>query len=95
MKSYYITNLELIEEDFNNIQNIEINDFNINTLLSNGNYLQVCTIILKKELNKLSKVNQYTFEKIGLVRDLVEQQQQSIKQEVIKLFALIQTNSTQ
>jgi hypothetical protein len=94
MKSYYITNLELIEEDFNNIQNIEINDFNINTLLSNGNYLQVCTIILKKELNKLSKVNQYTFE-IGLVRDLVEQQQQSIKQEVIKLFALIQTNSTQ
>ena len=95
MKSYYITDLELIEEDFNNIQNIEINDFNINTLLSNGNYLQVCTIILKKELNKLSKVNQYTFEKIGLVRDLVEQQQQSIKQEVITLFALIQTNSTQ
>jgi hypothetical protein len=92
MKSHFITNLELIEVDFNNIQNIEINDFNINTLLSNGNYMQVCTMILKKELNKLSKVNQYTFEKIGLVRDLVEQQQQSIKQEVVKLFALIQTN---
>lgn len=57
--------------------------------------MQVCTIILKKELNKLSKVNQYTFEKIGLVRDLIEQQEQVIKQEVVKLFAHIQSGQTQ
>jgi len=54
--------------------------------------MQVCTIILRKELNKLSKSNQYTFEKIGMVRDLIEQQQHGIKQEVIKLFALIRSN---
>ena len=92
VKSHYITNLELIEDGFNNVQNIAINDQNINVLLSNGGYMQVCTIILRKELNKLSKSNQYTFEKIGMVRDLIEQQQQSIKQEVIKLFALIRSN---
>lgn len=95
VKSHFITSLELIQQGFNNVQNIDINDQNINILLLNRKYMQVCTIILKKELNKLSKVNQYTFEKIGLVRDLIEQQEQVIKQEVVKLFAHIQGGQTQ